>query len=65
MGGPCPTPAQGAHLQLTRLVEELAGKPRPFADRDGARKAAEVDEEEVVEALDIGQAYSTLSLSRG
>jgi RNA polymerase sigma-B factor len=50
-------------LQLTRLVEELSGKLGRSPTVTELAKAAEVDEEDVVEALEIGQAYSTLSLS--
>ena len=50
-------------LQLTRLVEELSGKLGRSPTVTELAEAAEVDEEDVVEALEIGQAYSTLSLS--
>ena len=51
-------------LQLTQLVEDAVGEARTVSDGDELAKAAKVDEEDVIEALEIGQAYSTLSLSR-
>jgi RNA polymerase sigma-B factor len=50
-------------LQLTQLVEELSGTLGRSPTVAEIAEAAKVDEEEVLEALDIGQAYSTLSLS--
>jgi len=50
-------------LQLTQHVEELSGKLGRSPTVAELARAANADEEEVVEALDIGQAYSTLSLS--
>jgi RNA polymerase sigma-B factor len=50
-------------LQLTQLVEDLSGKLGRSPTVAELAEAAEVDEEEVLEALEIGQAYSTLSLS--
>jgi RNA polymerase sigma-B factor len=50
-------------LKLTQLVEELSielGRSPTVAE---LAEAANADEEEVVEALEIGHAYSTLSLS--
>jgi RNA polymerase sigma-B factor len=52
-------------LQLTQLVETLSGKLGRSPTVSELAKAAKVDEEEVIEALEIGQAYSTLSLSQG
>ena len=50
-------------LQLTQHVEELSGKLGRSPTVAELAERAEVSEEEVVEALEIGQAYSTLSLS--
>ena len=52
-------------LRLTQLVEELSGELGRSPTVPELAKAAGADEEEVVEALEIGQAYSTLSLSQG
>jgi RNA polymerase sigma-B factor len=52
-------------LQLTQLVETLSTKLGRSPTIGELAKAAKVDEEEVIEALEIGQAYSTLSLSPG
>jgi RNA polymerase sigma-B factor len=52
-------------LQLTRLIEELSVQEgRSPTIRELAR-ALNVEEEEVIEALEAGQAYATLSLSQG
>ncbi len=50
-------------LQLSQLVEELSGKLGRSPTVAELAAAAKADEEEVVEALEIGQAYSALSLS--
>jgi RNA polymerase sigma-B factor len=52
-------------LQLSQQVEELSGKLGRSPTVTELAAATGADEEEVVEALDIGQAYSTLSLSGG
>jgi RNA polymerase sigma-B factor len=52
-------------LQLTQLVETLSVKLGRSPTVGELAEAAKVDEEEVIEALEIGQAYSTLSLSGG
>jgi RNA polymerase sigma-B factor len=50
-------------LRLTHLVEQLSGTLGRSPTVAELAKAAGVEEEEVVEALEIGQAYSTMSLS--
>jgi RNA polymerase sigma-B factor len=50
-------------LQLTQLVETLSGKLGRSPTVAELAAAAGVEEEEVIEALEIGQAYSALSLS--
>jgi RNA polymerase sigma-B factor len=52
-------------LQLTQLVETLSTKLGRSPTISELAKAAKVEEEDVIEALEIGQAYSTLSLSPG
>jgi RNA polymerase sigma-B factor len=52
-------------LQLNQLVEELGGKLGRSPSVAELAEAAEAEEEEVIEALDIGHAYSALSLSSG
>jgi RNA polymerase sigma-B factor len=52
-------------LQLTQLVETLSTKLGRSPTVSELAEAAKVDEEEVIEALEVGQAYSTLSLSHG
>jgi RNA polymerase sigma-B factor len=52
-------------LRLTQLVEDLSGKLGRSPTVAELAEAAGADEEEVLEALEIGQAYSTLSLSSG
>ena len=50
-------------LRLTQLVEALSGELGRSPTVAELAKAAGADEEEVIEALEIGQAYSALSLS--
>jgi RNA polymerase sigma-B factor len=50
-------------LRLTHLVEQLSGTLGRSPTVAELAKAAGVEEEEVIEALEIGQAYSTMSLS--
>lgn len=50
-------------LQLNQRVEELSGKLGRSPTVAELAKATGANEEEVVEALEIGQAYSTVSLS--
>jgi RNA polymerase sigma-B factor len=58
-----PRGLQELNIQLSRLLEELTvqlGRSPTIAE---LAKAAEVSEEEVLEALESGRAYSSLSLS--
>src|SRR3982751_1483118 len=60
-----PRGLQELNIQLSRLLEELTvqlGRSPTVAE---LAKAAEVPEEEVLEALESGRAYSSLSLSTG
>jgi RNA polymerase sigma-B factor len=60
-----PRGLQELNIQLSRLIEELTvthGRSPTIAE---LAKAAEVSEEEVLEALESGRAYSSLSLSAG
>src|SRR5216110_3665777 len=60
-----PRGLQELNIQLSRLLEELTvtlGRSPTIAE---LAKAAEVSEEEVLEALESGRAYSSLSLSSG
>ncbi|HXH98579.1 MAG TPA: SigB/SigF/SigG family RNA polymerase sigma factor [Gaiellaceae bacterium] len=60
-----PRGLQELNVRLSRLVEQLTvqlGRSPTIAD---LAKEAGVEEEEVVEALESGRAYSTLSLSAG
>src|SRR6184192_1996737 len=60
-----PRGLQELNIQLSRLLEELTvqlGRSPTIAE---LAKAAEVEEEEVLEALESGRAYSSLSLSAG
>jgi RNA polymerase sigma-B factor len=52
-------------LQLTQLIETLSTKLGRSPTVSELAQAAKVDEEEVIEALEVGQAFSTLSLSQG
>jgi RNA polymerase sigma-B factor len=60
-----PRGLQELNVQLSRLIEQLTvqlGRSPTIAE---LAKAAGVDEEEVLEALESGRAYSSLSLSSG
>jgi RNA polymerase sigma-B factor len=60
-----PRGLQELNIQLSRLIEELTvqlGRSPTIAE---LAKGAEVSEEEVLEALESGRAYSSLSLSAG
>src|SRR5204862_2856465 len=60
-----PRGLQELNVQLSRLVEQLTvqlGRSPTIAE---LAKAAGVEEEEVLEALESGRAYSSLSLSSG
>src|SRR6266480_613836 len=60
-----PRGLQELNIQLSRLLEEKTvefGRSPTIAE---LAKAAEVSEEEVLEALESGRAYSSLSLSAG
>jgi RNA polymerase sigma-B factor len=60
-----PRGLQELNIQLSRLIEELTvqlGRSPTIAE---LAKGAEVGEEEVLEALESGRAYSSLSLSAG
>ena len=59
---PCPAPAQGAEPQALAADEDYR-RARPVADGRGAREAAGVEEEEVIDALESAQAYTARSLS--
>ena len=50
-------------LQLNQLVEELGGQLGRSPTVSELAAAAKVDEEDIVEALDVSNAYSALSLS--
>src|SRR5213076_3021247 len=60
-----PRGLQELNVQLSRLIEQLTvqlGRSPTIAE---LAKAADVEEEEVLEALESGRAYSSLSLSTG
>src|SRR5205823_6623023 len=60
-----PRGLQELNVQLSRLIEQLTvqlGRSPTIAE---LAKAANVEEEEVLEALESGRAYSSLSLSTG
>jgi RNA polymerase sigma-B factor len=60
-----PRGLQELNVQLSRLMEQLTvqlGRSPPIGER---AKEASVPEEEVLEALESGRAYSSLSLSTG
>jgi RNA polymerase sigma-B factor len=60
-----PRGLQELNIQLSRLIEQLTvqhGRSPTIAE---LAKSAEVSEEEVLEALESGRAYSSLSLSAG
>jgi RNA polymerase sigma-B factor len=58
-----PRGLQELNVRLSRLVEELTVQLERSPTIAELAKAAGVDEEEVLEALETGQAYATLSLS--
>jgi RNA polymerase sigma-B factor len=54
---------QELNVKLSKLIEELTVQLERSPTIPELAKAASVEEEEVLEALETGQAYSTLSLS--
>ena len=60
-----PRGLQELNIQLSRLLEELTVQLGRSPTISELAKAAEVSEEEVLEALESGRAYSSLSLSAG
>ncbi len=58
-----PRGLQELNVRLSRLVEDLTVQLERSPTVPELAKAAGVDEEEVLEALETGQAYATLSLS--
>jgi len=60
-----PRGLQELNIQLSRLLEELTVQLGRSPTIPELAKAAEVSEEEVLEALESGRAYSSLSLSAG
>src|SRR5512133_2750335 len=60
-----PRGLQELNIQLSRLVEELIVQLERSPTIAELAKAANVEEEEVLEALESGRAYSSLSLSAG
>ena len=60
-----PRGLQELNIQLSRLIEELTVQLGRSPTIPELAKAAEVEEEEVLEALESGRAYSSLSLSAG
>jgi RNA polymerase sigma-B factor len=60
-----PRGLQELNIQLSRLLEELTVQLGRSPTIPELAKAAEVNEEEVLEALESGRAYSSLSLSAG
>ena len=58
-----PRGLQELNVRLSRLIEELTVQLERSPTIAELAKAADVDEEEVLEALETGQAYATLSLS--
>jgi RNA polymerase sigma-B factor len=60
-----PRGLQELNVQLSRLVEELTVQLERSPTITELAKAANVEEEEVLEALESGRAYSSLSLSVG
>ena len=58
-----PRGLQELNVRLSRLIEELTVQLERSPTVAELAKAAGVDEEEVLEALETGQAYATLSLS--
>jgi RNA polymerase sigma-B factor len=60
-----PRGLQELNIQLSRLIEELTVQLGRSPTIPELAKAASVTEEEVLEALESGRAYSSLSLSAG
>ncbi|HZT44643.1 MAG TPA: SigB/SigF/SigG family RNA polymerase sigma factor [Gaiellaceae bacterium] len=60
-----PRGLQELNVQLSRLVEQLTVQLERSPTVAELAKAANVEEEEVLEALESGRAYSSLSLSAG
>ena len=60
-----PRGLQELNVQLSRLVEQLTVQLGRSPTIPELAKAAGVEEEEVLEALESGRAYSSLSLSAG
>src|SRR5437899_1304944 len=60
-----PRGLQELNIQLSRLLEELTVQNGRSPTISELAKAAEVQEEDVLEALESGRAYSSLSLSAG
>ena len=58
-----PRGLQELNVRLSRLMEELTVQYERSPTIAELAKAADVEEEEVLEALETGQAYATLSLS--
>jgi RNA polymerase sigma-B factor len=58
-----PRGLQELNVKLSKLIEELTVQLERSPTIPELAKAASVEEEEVLEALETGQAYSTLSLS--
>jgi RNA polymerase sigma-B factor len=60
-----PRGLQELNVQLSRLVEQLTVQLERSPTISELAKASDSTEEEVLEALESGRAYSTLSLSTG
>ena len=60
-----PRGLQELNVQLSRLVEQLTVQLGRSPTISELAKAADVEEEDVLEALESGRAYSSLSLSSG
>jgi RNA polymerase sigma-B factor len=60
-----PRGLQELNVQLSRLIEQLTVQLGRSPTISELAKAADVEEEEVLEALESGRAYSSLSLSAG
>jgi RNA polymerase sigma-B factor len=60
-----PRGLQELNVQLSRLIEQLTVQLGRSPTIPELAKAASVEEEEVLEALESGRAYSSLSLSAG
>jgi RNA polymerase sigma-B factor len=60
-----PRGLQELNVQLSRLIEQLTVQEGRSPTISELAKAANVEEEEVLEAIESGRAYSSLSLSSG